>query len=144
MALFLRTLWATGLWKTIAHIHPKEFLQGLFDGERCISIKKSASGYILKMSTGDLEVLLVASKSLGNSGYKTKINLNPPQTRIIDNRVINFKHSYSLHILGGKKALLRFTAEIGFRESKRSKKLKAPIEAYNIHQKKDAKSFISF
>ena len=141
---FLRTLWITGLWKIIAHIYPIEFLQGLFDSKGCISIKKSASGYILKMSTGDLEVLLVTSKLLRNLGYKTKIRLNPPQTRIIDTRIINFKHSYSLHILGGKKALHKFAAEIGFRESKRNKRLKALLEAYKYPPKERHKILHEF
>jgi len=139
---FLKALWLTELWKVVAYIYPRQFLQGLFDSEGCISFRKSSPSYILKISTGNLEVLLTATKLLKKLGYKTKTYIKPPQTRTIGGRKIHFNQSYDLRILGGKKALYKFAAEVGFREGKRRKRLAALIEAFKHPPKEIHKTYL--
>ncbi len=39
---FMKALWKSGLWKTIAYIYPVQFLQGLFVSEGTISLTSSS------------------------------------------------------------------------------------------------------
>lgn len=102
---FLRALWQTGLWKVVAYIYPREFLQGLFDSEGCISPHTPFfNNFVLEIATGNLEVLSITRKLLKKLSYKTKTIAKPPQTRNINNKIFQFGLCYELIILGGKQA----------------------------------------
>ena len=80
---FLKTMWKTGLWKVVAHIYPRQFLQGLFDSEGSISPNISRfSSYTLEIWTANNEVLNLAMTLLKKLGYKTSIYVQPPRIRI--------------------------------------------------------------
>ncbi|RLE59740.1 MAG: hypothetical protein DRJ35_05050 [Thermoprotei archaeon] len=123
---FLQLLWKTGLWKTIAHIYPMEFLQGLFDSEGTISYTPKST--IIKITTGNKEVLATAKTLLESLGYKTHIYEEEPQTRNLRGEETAFKGYYILKLAKPKAILKKFATQIGFRESKRQTKLQTLLK----------------
>ncbi|HDJ96943.1 MAG TPA: hypothetical protein ENG54_00575 [Thermofilum sp.] len=136
---FLKILWRTGLWKIIAHIYPREFLQGLFDSEGSIThtmYKGILKGYTLNVTIGSHEVLETCIAILNNLNFKFRIDFTPPSIKKVRRKYYKFGGYYRVYILGGKQTLYRFEAEIGFRESNRRIKLLALLEAFK-HPPKD-------
>jgi len=75
----LRYIIKSGLWKVVAYAYPKEFLQGLFDGDGGISIciTKRQFKVIIFLTNSNLELLKYVKQLLMERyGIKSKIKLS--------------------------------------------------------------------
>ncbi len=130
---FMKTLWKTGLWKTIAMIYKKDFLQGLFDSEGTIVLRTKSVN--ISFTTSTEEVLKIAKQILNDLGYRVKIENIKSEERELRGKSTKFKENYKLYIRNGIMILDKFSEEIGFRESIRKKKLEIIKKVIKLPQK---------
>ncbi len=124
---WLKELWYSKLWKVVAYVYPLEFLKGLFDSEGAVSPRvdhKKRALYSVKISlvNGDREVIGFAKKILEDYGLKANEHHIPPKVKAKKGKSKKSRELWILYMYGWE-SLEKFATLIGFRESKRKRRI---------------------
>ncbi|HDN01461.1 MAG TPA: hypothetical protein ENF42_00635, partial [Candidatus Bathyarchaeota archaeon] len=115
---WLREIYKSKLWKTVAWLRPKPFLQGLYDSDGSISPwilnKEHLTSAVIRLTSANKELILLVEKLLKTKGMRPIIVERPEMRRTINGREVKFGKCYNL-ILRKQEDTLRFARYAGFR-----------------------------
>ena len=124
---WLKSCWATGLWKIFAELDPVNWLKGLFDSEGgvspvCYHKRKILRSVELYLAIGDPEVKYMAKRELERLGFRVRERHRSGEIRIIDGKIRVFKDYWHLYVRGWNHAA-NFARFIDFRINRRREML---------------------
>ena len=137
----LRYIVKSGLWKVIAFLYSKEFLQGLYDGDggACVSIDRFKPEFqaVIILANSNLEFLTFVKKILLEKfGIHCSIKLDRRRGEkiIFQNQEYTLKRSCWKLVIKRQEDLVKFYKLIGFRIQRRQRKLRDAIEILREHE----------
>jgi len=131
----LRYIARNKLWKVVAYAYPKQFLQGLFDGDGGVGVGvrvSSRPGFIVQLTliNSDLKLLEFVKKLLKGLGIESTISLQRKcgtKTTICGRECTINRDCWRL-IICRQESIIKFYKYIGFRIQRKQEVLRDAIE----------------
>jgi len=129
----LRYIVKSGLWKVVAYVYLKEFLQGLFDGDGSVTMRVSPRPeFIVRITLCDsnLELLEFTKRLLRKLGIESKILLNRKRgtKTTICGRECTINEDCWVLTINRQKDIIKFYKHVGFRIQRKQEKLRDVVE----------------
>lgn len=129
-----RYIYRTGLWKVIGFAYPREFLQGVFDGDGAVTISIHSNPLefrpVIELSNSNLELLKFVNwllKKNFNIESKVRQLIKRGEVAIIKGKRCTLKDCWELNIQN-KENVKKFFKHVGYRIQRKQEKLKDAVE----------------